>query len=155
MKTAVIKIYSSPELVLKLGNLLKGSWVVQIELLINGLHNTALLLSEMDIGGSRWGYWLLLWALRSSRLLDSSISSGILALAGSLSGLFWTLWLGLQSMNSGHMITQVPMTWKSVPWDGPLTGSELAVKWLLAVSVHGMGLALVPEEAGDGCRCIC
>lgn len=48
------------------------------------------------------------------------------------------------------MITQVPVAWKSIPWDGPLAGSELAVKWLLAVSVHGMGLALVAEEAGGG-----
>ena len=46
------------------------------------------------------------------------------------------------------MITQIPMAWKSVSWDGSLTGLKFAVKWLLSVSVHGMGLALVSEETG-------
>lgn len=48
------------------------------------------------------------------------------------------------------MITQVPMAWESVSWDGSLTGIKFAIKWLLSVSVHGMGLALVSEETGGG-----
>lgn len=48
------------------------------------------------------------------------------------------------------MITQVPMAWESVSWDGSLTRLKFAVEWLLSVSVHGMGLALVSEETGGG-----
>ena len=48
------------------------------------------------------------------------------------------------------MITQVPMAWETVSWNGSLTGLKFAVKWLFSVSVHGMGLALVSEETGGG-----
>lgn len=48
------------------------------------------------------------------------------------------------------MITQVPMAGETVTWDGSLTGIQLAVKWLLSVSVHGMGLAFVAEKACGG-----
>lgn len=143
---------SSSEVESSFGKLLIGPWVVRIKLL-HGSEQTTLLLKKMLrlIGRGRrwWGNRLLLWRLGSTGLLDSGLSSRALALAASLSGLLILLWLGRNSMDSGHMITQVPVAWKSISWDGSLTSIELAVKWLLSVSVHGMGLALVSEETGS------
>jgi len=52
-------------------------------------------------------------------------------------------------VNSPHVVPQVPLAWEAMSGQGALASLIGAQIRLLTVTVHGVGLTLMPEEAGS------
>lgn len=77
-----------------------------------------------------------------------TINRAGLALARHSGGLVRVGWLRYSIMYSLHVVTKVPMTRESISRDGSITALCGAEEWFFAMSVHGMGLALMAKKAG-------
>ena len=58
-------------------------------------------------------------------------------------------WLRYSIVYSLHVVTKIPVTGKSISRDGSITVLCGTEEGLFAVSVHGMGLALMAKKAGS------
>jgi hypothetical protein len=53
-------------------------------------------------------------------------------------------------VHSPHVVTEVPVARKAIPWGAALTALIRAQVWFVAMSMHSVGFTLMPKEAGCG-----
>ncbi len=53
-------------------------------------------------------------------------------------------------MNTFHVITQIPVSWKAIAWSASFTTLKCAKERFLSMSVHCMGLTFMAKETCRG-----
>lgn len=128
-------------------------WVTRVIEEFHGRQELATVLTELVLRAGLILHWLwrrniLGWGAGRILLPHLTINRAGLALARHSGGLVRVGWLRYSIMYSLHVVTKVPMTRESISRDGSVTVLCGAEEWFFAVSVHGMGLALMAKKAG-------